>query len=452
MNVDPFDRHASSWHVRTRNRTPLPDRSVDTVENMPRKARSVLSLIVVAVSAAALFATYALWQYSFCPIYRYVTPAPFSGQSLWNPYAGMKPDRWKKGSFQIHTEAWWGLTDGFRNSGATVDSVYRSLGYDFMSVTDYMKINTHFADRSWYVPSYEHGYSFGKQHYLVPGARRVSWLDYILPQDMDNKQDVIRSLRAANPELIAIAHPQLRSAFTPADMRFLDGYDCIEAIHPKVMSIDLWDSALSNGHRAYMLADDDAHNMNDPTEVGRCCMFVNTGSMKGSDIISAVRQGNAYGVRINIFPGEGYDQRRRRVAALPFPTDIDLSGDTLTIRMSDTAAIIKYFGQGGVVNDSVEHVMSARYVFRPQDTYIRTEVWLKDSSSLYLNPIFRYYPAIRVSQIPEIDEPRTWMKRSVGCAILLAGITLMFRLHSASRYRRRARSLALSSSDMTRRG
>ncbi|MEJ2186635.1 MAG: hypothetical protein P8Z36_11930, partial [Gemmatimonadota bacterium] len=67
---------------------------------------------------------------------------------------------------------------------------------------------------------------------------------------------------------------------------------------------------------------------------------------------------------------------------------VTLHGDTLTVRTDPGALRFRFIGQDGAVLAVVPDSMQASYVFRPMDTYVRTEIVTKHTRIL-LNPVRR---------------------------------------------------------------
>ena len=114
----------------------------------------------------------------FVPSYSFDEPEPFHGSYLHNPYQDMNPDHWIQANFHAHTRQFGGLTNGRANTNEMVDSVYTSLGFDHVGLSDYNKINYYDSANPSYIPAYEHGYGIFKTHQLCIGAEKVRRLDF----------------------------------------------------------------------------------------------------------------------------------------------------------------------------------------------------------------------------------------------------------------------------------
>lgn len=365
------------------------------------------------------------------PEYKYPKPKPFSGKRLYNPYQDMDTARWLKGNFQVQSRVWLGLTSGRDNSSGRTQEIYRQLGYDVLCFSDYQQINHTYQNDGSYIPAYEHGYGPLKRHQVCIGSRKVLWLDYLLWQNLSHKQNIINRLRPDN-DIIAIAHPSFIGGYAPSDFRYLTGYDLIEALNQIAGSVSLWDSALSAGKPAFILADDDAHDITNPHLVGRYCTFIKAPSAKQSDIVPALKAGRAFGALIYMKEEDGYKEKIAYARQIPVLKSAQLAGDTLTVEVSEQAKEISFIGQGGTIKRVVNNSRRAAYVFKPGDTYIRAEilfpnVWNGPGTHFYLNPVFRYAGG-KLSPMPlaEVDEAGTLINRVVAYATLIVILFNMF--------------------------
>jgi hypothetical protein len=366
--------------------------------------------------------------YAIAPIYDFPEYKPFSGDKLYNPYRGMDSSAWKKGNFQVQSRAWLGITNGRHNTNEAIQAIYRQLGYDIIVTSDYMKINRFGEESPEYIATYEHGYSWRKTHQVCIGSHGIDWIDYPFYQNLHHKQHVINMLRDDN-EIIALAHPDLRDGYVLDDMKYLTNYDLMEAMSQIRFSIQHWDMALSHGHAAFILGNDDAHDVFNPEEVGRVCTFINTRSLDADQVKRNLKSGNAFGARVAMQPGESFVEKANLHNNLPGVKNIDLIGDTLTVTLSEPAALIAFIGQGGTLRRTFSDTSGARYVIRPNDTYIRTEITFDNSTMYYLNPVFRYSGLVPGLQpAPTINWVKTWIQRGVALVIFIMLLLIVIRI------------------------
>lgn len=327
----------------------------------------------------------------FVPSYSFEEPKPFQGSYLHNPYKDMNPDNWIQANFHAHTRQFGGLTNGRVNTNEMIDSVYSALGFDHVGISDYNKINHYDSANSSFIPAYEHGYGIFKIHQLCIGAEKVRKLDYFAFQNLSMKQHTLNRLEKQT-RLAIPAHPSfVKKGYLVEDMKYLSNYKLMEVLNGFRISTAHWDTALSNGHLVYLIANDDSHDVTDITDVATRFTMINASENKAEQIFVALENGNAVGVDFPIKKDETLEQKIKRIKKdLPFITEVKLKDDTLLISASKPFSNIKFIGQDGIKLNIQKNKKTACYVIRPEDNYVRAELKFKDGTTLYLNPITRH--------------------------------------------------------------
>ena len=349
------------------------------------------------------------WFYITCPIYSFEEPKPFTGNNFYNPYQHMVDDAWKKSIFHLHTKSWLGLTNG-DNSFEEVTDAYRRLHYDVIAISDYMSINRHQSVSLPYIPVYEHGYNTKKVHQLALGASRVLWRDYFFWQNLHHKQHILDLLKK-NSTFVAVNHPSMRSSYRPDDFKYLRGYDLFEVQNGTHLSETAWDVALSSGYPAWLIANDDAHTVNNPARLQREVTFINTPASSG-DVLKRLAQGVAFGVHFPRKKQATMDEKRQEASTVTFPVTIQVVGDTLKVVWQQMMQKIEFIGDNGKVLSTVAGSDAAYYVIRPGNSYVRVKLTSPEHLEYYLNPVIRYAddnPLIQPAS--QIDETKTLLKR-----------------------------------------
>ncbi|HSG68383.1 MAG TPA: hypothetical protein VK994_06740 [Bacteroidales bacterium] len=358
-------------------------------------------------------------EYLTAPYYTFPAPKPFSGDKLFNPYQGIDSNYWRKGNFQIQSEAWFGITDGRKNTNEGIDSIYSLLDYDIIAISDYQKINRYGEERDEYIPVYEHGYGIFKNHHVMIGAHKVVWRDYPIFQNIHHKQHMLNVLRSTS-ELVFIAHPKYAGGWVPGDMTWITNYDGIEVLNGFRVSLEHWDAALSAGKNMRILADDDAHDITNINEVGNYATLIYSPVLQGDSIVSAMKAGRAFGAFIFRNWGEPMDEKIEKALNLPKLSKVELNGDTLTVAVNQEAAKFRFVGQDGQPLDSLMRTAEASYIVRSEDTYVRTEIHFPNRTAYYLNPVIRYDGGDPwAHEHARIDHTRTWLLRIIGFATLI---------------------------------
>jgi hypothetical protein len=324
------------------------------------------------------------------PAYDFPDARPFSGDKIWNPYQNIDTNHWQRANFQVQSRAWGGVTDGSNNTFDKVWNTYRELGYSVIGISDYMKINKMAEDSSGYIPIYEHGYNIRKTHQVSIGAKEVTWLDFVFYQTVNHKQFLI-NLQRDKTEILALVHPAFSlEGYSKDDLRKLTNYDLIEPLNQQKYSFAHWDAALSAGNPVYLLADDDVHDIDDPLWYGRIVTYINSPDNSAKNIIAALKNGKAYGYSPYTPDGDTKEKKVKRFKNLHELKEVKVKGDTLFVRADPGIYEIRFIGQNGKTLKKINNQNSGYYVFKPSDTYVRTEIDYKRDEVMYLNPVIRY--------------------------------------------------------------
>ena len=325
--------------------------------------------------------------YIVAPVYDFAPAQPFAGSRYYNPYCG-QDSLWQISNFHAHSRSWGGLTDGKDSHVDTVVETYRQMGYTHIGISNYQKITPLNVDGVASIPTYEHGYNVKKRHHLCLGAKSVVWCDFIFAQTMSHKQFMLNRLRETT-DFLAINHPKFCEGFEEGDFALLSNYDAVEVLNHYRTSIPHWDSALSSGYYAVLLANDDMHDVKGMGEIGVNMTLVNSASLARADIVGALKAGRHYGVKVKVKPDENLHIKRERNSSLIRPKSITMRGDTICAVFSRQSAEIRFVGQGGKVRKTLSLTDTARYVFAPDDTYIRIETNDSEGNLYLFNPIAR---------------------------------------------------------------
>ena len=345
-----------------------------------------LAWIVGTAVAVSLF----LWWF-IPPVYNFSEPKAFHGNQWYNPYSAIDTNHLRLSNFQIQSKSYGGITNGRNNSSERVFSTYKNLGYDVITISDYMKINTYSEDSLPHVTVYEHGYGAFKNHQVCLGASEVMWLDFPLFQSQNSKQFVLNELKKKN-KCVAIAHPSLRDAYSVEDMKVLRGYDLIEALSNFKNSLELWDAALSSGNPVFLIADDDAHNLDKPNDYGRVATVIHSASTAEDSLLSALKKGSAYGLVVQTPEGDSHEAKAKRFKKLPQMLVHTVANDSVHLHFSDSIRQLRAIGQDGkVLLDLALNNQSSSFDFSLTDVshFVRLEVKMKDGSKIYTNPLIR---------------------------------------------------------------
>ncbi|MDW8235508.1 MAG: hypothetical protein RMK98_02655 [Bacteroidia bacterium] len=313
------------------------------------------------------------------PHYDFEQPHPFHGTSWYNPFIG-DTLIWYLANFHIHSRAWKGLTNGYQEA-PVIRRVYDSLGYTWIGISDYQSINPLSP-----IPLYEHGWNVGKVHQLCFGSEKVIWMDVPFWQGIQDKQWILSKLRPYT-KLLVIAHPRFLGSYRGEELAKLGGYDAIEVLNRYGDSVAEWDSALSSGHFAPILAHDNLHDAYNPHEImSRWTELLCPPNASLDSLQQAILAGKTV----------GYKNRTAFPVTQLYPklAQVILKGDTLRVRLTLPADTLRLRGQQGSLRKEVYQSATIEYTVQPEDTYLRIEA-ITPQVEMYATPLVRGEPRRR---------------------------------------------------------
>lgn len=353
-----------------------------------------------------------LTQFFFCTQFKFTASPPFKGEKIINPYETSDPNDWIKCNFHAHSTAWKGVTNG-EGTSQEVHQAYDSLNYRIHCVSNYHSVDTASISNKNYIPAYEHGYNILKTHQLVLGSEKVCWLDYILPQTLSNKQDILNYLSADTNAVVILNHPAMRKGYGGNDLAYLSNYHCMEVLNPAGNSFTQWDAALSAGKPVFIVGNDDLHDVIKKQRLGRMCTFVNANHESRNEVISALKTGKSYGVIIG--PTQHHD-------SIPEVKHLTLYKDTIELLMDKKASEISFIGQNGRTLASFSSTVKANYILQPEDHYARAVITYSNGTSIFLNPVFYSSSINPLQQAVSVNIPMTIFHRVIGFCLAGAWI------------------------------
>lgn len=317
--------------------------------------------------------------YGLPPRYEFTPPKPFRGETWYNPFQG-ESLRWSRANFHIHSRTWGGLTNG-RQSPPQIQTAYQKLGYVWIGISDYQRVNPESP-----LPLYEHGWSVKKVHQLCFWPQEVVWIDFPLPQTLEIKQAILAHLRPTTLFLV-LAHPRFLHSYSGSDLGRLGGYDAVEVLNRYGDSVAEWDSALSSGHYAPILAHDNVHDVENPHEI-----------MSRWTEVALPPGASQKALREALIAGRTVGYKNRTPAPLekayPQLAQVTFTGETLRVRLTVCADSIRLIGQGGKVRAVAYQTDRLDYLPWPSDSYLRLEAFTPEVE-LYASPLVRGQPARR---------------------------------------------------------
>jgi len=364
------------------------------------KAVAIILLIPVLVALST----------AFSPIYRFRAPAPFEGPDIFNPYRDLDTSNcWKRTLLHTHTRVKGPLPlnecDYWPQE--TWDALEK-LGYDIVTFSNHNELTKHPFDPSLQVNVYEHGFNPLKFHKLVFGSQKVIYYDVFLPLLASQKQFELDYLGASS-DFIQINHPYRTIGTCKAHMEALSGYELMELDTGRSTENEYWDWALSAGHYSFGLANDDLHEPNRSSKIGRRCNFLCTPSGRYEDLKKTLLGGCFYAMRVPDYGHGNWEEKYAKNKELPSVSAIGLQSDTIFLKLSAVADSIRVTGQDHRTLALVEHSDSLRYVFQPEDHYARLTAFFPEGEVIYTNPFARYDAARADNPFNNAPQEVNWL-------------------------------------------
>ncbi|KAB2908615.1 MAG: hypothetical protein LC102_02530 [Ignavibacteriales bacterium] len=354
----------------------------------------------------------AFYPYIFTNIYKFPAIKPFSGGEWYNPYADTS-GKWFKANFHAHAKAWSGLTNG-KFVPNRLDSIYRSMGYDFIGISDYHKISkaTDTPEEEFF-PIYEHGLNIFKRHQQALDAKKIVNFDYPLFQTLHHKQDMIERMRPYS-KLLAINHPEFMDAYPPDDFNYLSNYTHIEILNHFRTSLPQWDAALTAGYPAFGYGNDDSHDQSNKDETGRFWTMVRASSLLNNLILDGLRKGNSIAVKGD----SGFVDNELRYLLI--------DGDSMRLKLQNPADSIRLISMNGSMVYTAVNSDSLSYFLQKVKGYLRAEIY-NPKTSFFLNPLIRtngILPAYK----PVKNAAFSFVFRVVGLIIYLVYLVVAYKI------------------------
>lgn len=398
----------------------------------------VLKIIGKILTTIILFVIFGVAVFSVSPIYRFQGPEPFTGDHIYNPYADFDSTiGWKRACLHTHTKVDKGINECPYYPDVVYED-YMSYGYDILGFSNHQALTPHPVDPDLYIAIYEHGYNLFKFHLNPFGVRKVEKFDHLLPILLSQKQFMIDRL-AEDGDFVQFNHPNRTLTINKKVMEHLSGYRLIEGDsgfgegdHGSGTSLRHWDEALSAGRYAHNNINDDNHNSKNHAAIARRCSWINTPTPYYEDVKEELLKGNFYTTRVPDFGNGDMEAKIAGNMSLPRIKDIGMSGDTIYMRLSAPAAMIKAISQNGITVDSITGSDEIRYVMRAEDPYVRLTAWYDDGTTVYTNAFARFSEGD--SPYREFPHPVRWGMTILWNLMLLVlaaasvyGIAAMYR-------------------------
>ncbi len=258
---------------------------------MAIQKRGIFQYFKILLFSAVLFV---FLPYFFAEFYIFPNSKPFTGKYWINPYQHINK-AFIKANFHAHSRMVAGIFNG-QNSINSIEDKYKNSGFKIACISNYMHISEVNEKGVTPITDYEHGVNIRKTHQLVIGGKSVDYFDFPFWQTTSQKQQIINQLAESNG-FIALAHPHYYGSYSCENLKYLTGYNSMEVLSNNSNSETEWDAALNAGKLAWVMANDDTHDIK---KEGTCKNFnqIFVDYHKPKEVIAALKCGKNAAVRL----------------------------------------------------------------------------------------------------------------------------------------------------------
>lgn len=377
---------------------------------MVKKFLKIISYTLLSIIVFALILSFVLW--AVIPVYYFPDEKKFSGDKFYNPYKDYDNTHYYRANFHGHSRLTGGLTNGKDNSLEDVFKAYRDLDYGYATVSNYH----HITPASFYnfplIPAQEYGVNIFKTHLLLIGSTRKEYYDQPLLQDENTIQFRINMVKP-HTKIVTLAHPAFLNGIEEEHMKKLTNYDLMEVVNTFAHSVKHWDTALSSGRPAFLLASDDTHNVFINTDIGRNITMIPLDPSQHEKVYDVLKQGSAYGITVpHAVAALDREEKLKVLENHPQLLSLQVSKNGLVkIKLNKKVDNITFTADNGIEKAVFENTNSASIKFTDNESYIRATAYFDNGSIAYFNPVIRTSDGLKPN-MPQIglNYPLTILK------------------------------------------
>lgn len=354
------------------------------------KLRSIIRVCGRVLLTLLFIVMFAVLATSISVIYDFAPSKPFSGSDIYNPYASFDPEvSWKRTTLHTHTRVAGPLNE-CEYDAMEVYRRYAEFGYDIVGISNHNEITPHPAGMSQHVNMYEHGYNLRNFHKLVIGSEDVNRFDALFPLFASQAQWQLDML-ASECDVLQLNHPSRSSLLDRDKLSSIAGYDIMElsGVTAHLENVQ-WDWALSAGRYSFGLLNDDLHFPDRSDKFAVRCSYLCSPSDSAEDLVATLRSGCFYAMRIPDYGNGDWEVKRAMNGSLPSITNIGMCGDTIYLKLSESASLIRVIGENHRLLARAVETDSLAYRMGVEDSYARVVVSYPDSLIIMTNPFARY--------------------------------------------------------------
>lgn len=385
--------------------------------NIFQKIKSFFNHDNIAIIVLILFMFY-LVAYCFLfdiyvPVYNPPKQQKFTGNSYYNPYEKYDNATYYRASFHTYAmdnlETYIDLEYGYAYS--SISTKYKKLFPPVKLHTKSPKI----AQPDFLVFNKPIRYSASK--YAFPHLiifTNYSSIQFMINSLIINKGDYLSAL------ISPVANIDIKY------MSKLTNYNLIEILYGNENSINHWDTALSSGRPAFLLAsdkiDDDSDFSHFAKNITMLPVSPNTDNI--SEIYQALKAGSVYAYNLSDnITSLPLQDKLDTLNTLPYPTSLQIHNNELTVKFNKHVDKIVFSADFGKIVKEVENVSQAVYNITDNESYIRVTAYFDNGSAMYFNPVMKSENSMQ-PKMPEtqLNYPLSILKWFVPAVIILCVI------------------------------
>lgn len=320
----------------------------------------------------------------YLPVYKTPAQYKFSGNGYYNPYKNYDNATYYRSNFHVMLPEALKTYNDLEYGYALTTLPYRTSNnvyYNFPKLYGYLYFGTFFKP-TFILYGYEKSRVQGNAKY--GGTSMKVWSKSFNGVQFKMNSNKPLKKRTAN-NMIALAYPAYIESINIDLMPKLTGYNLIEILYGDVKSLYHWDTALSNGRPAFLMAsdkliDDFKENSSNFNNFAKSITMipVNPATDNVSEIYQALKTGAAYAYNLSDnITSLSIPDKLNALNNLPYLTSMQINNNELTIILNKNVDKIVFSADFGKVVKEEKNVSKASYTITDNE------------STMYFNPVIK---------------------------------------------------------------
>lgn len=337
----------------------------------------------------------------YFPIYKIPAQNKFSGNGYYNPYKNYDNATYYRSNFHLMLPEALKTYNELEYGYALTTLPYRTNNneyYNFPKLYGYLYFGT-FLKPTFILFGFEKSSVQGNKKY--GGTSMKVWSKSF--NGVQFKMNSQKPLKKAANNMIALAYPAYIESINIDLMPKLTGYNLIEILYGDVKSLYHWDTALSNGRPAFLLAsdkliDDFKDNSTNFHNFAKSITMIpiSPAADNISNVYQALKTGASYAYNLsNNITSLPIKDKLNALKNLPYLTSMQVNNDELTVKFNKNIDKIVFSADFGKVVKEEENVSKASYNITDNESYVRVTAYFDNGSVMYFNPVIKSEDSIQ---------------------------------------------------------